>query len=557
MPNQVEGVEYNASGTAVICQHCRQEIPRGDDYCVRLYFPEDEARENPLGPYCSDCMPKLKVCCDCNKAFFGDDIKYYQNGIYYCSDCAAGKDICHHCGETHDITMVNGKKTCPACYEKMYYKCGKCNEIHEKTGVTIDELTRARYINLFNKWGNVCDPCFRSLKNRYKAKKVYACENCGKIHAVSGKYCEKCKSELPTCKVCGEKTHDYKQVYDNNGNRMYVCKSCRYSTCEGCGIISGKKMKAKKGLFSIRKLCDNCFDATVNSECTSCLNFAPVNAQGLCSKCEQIYSKTCSNCGSIDVDGGSRCRACDTGYSGIRNYSHRPEPLFHYTKEDLAIGDNIFMGFEDEVQCPSDTDRVLKDIYSHGLDHTKMTAKSDSSIRGNGFEMVSHPYTLRALKEENISALFKEVKAHESCGMHVHIDRRCLESDIHLYKIISFIHENEKFADVIAGRSYCTYSRKLEDKASKVVKDGNRERYQRVNLQNKATIEIRMFSSADREYKLMMRMEFCHALVSYTRNASIKGCKNFSGLLHYIKEHKKLYNNLYKFCASQKRYWNS
>lgn len=567
MPNSPSdytgSVRYNDANTHVICRHCRAEIERGSDYAVLLSFPDDVEKVNKIGPYCNNCMPKLKVCCDCNMAHFGEDeIRYFQNGIYYCTDCASSKDICAFCGETHDISIYKGKKICKGCFDKHYFECGKCHEMHEKgkgdatAGTT---LNQAMYSNMVSRWGTVCDDCFFKMKPRYKAKKVKECTNCSEIYSGKGSYCKSCISNLPKCDMCNSTVHKYQTLHDRSRDiTVTICHNCKPNTCDGCGLITMDKLVEKRGIFDVKTVCPSCNDGTKN-ECKHCLQYKLLDDDGVCSSCKAIFSSRCNHCDEVVIEGNSsRCRACHEDYAGKMNYSYRPIPLFHYTDKDVIEGDNCFMGFEDELTVAGGERSVLKAIYASGLNPTKMSAKSDGSISGPGFEMVSHPYTLRAIKAEKVDALFVGTKAHESCGMHIHFDRRCLSSDTHLYKLISFIHENESFADAIAGRKFTGYQKKINKKVSKVVKDKqNNQRYQRVNLQNEATVEIRMFASTDRKYKFYMRLEFVHALVNYTRSASIKACKNYAGFIHYVSQHKRKYNNLHKFLGGSQRAWNN
>jgi len=66
-------VRYNEERTHVLCRHCEDPIKRGSDYAVLLYLKEDSVdRKNPIGPYCPTCMPKVKLCNNCNEPNLGD-----------------------------------------------------------------------------------------------------------------------------------------------------------------------------------------------------------------------------------------------------------------------------------------------------------------------------------------------------------------------------------------------------------------------------------------------------------------------------------------------------
>ena len=141
----------NDAGTHVACKKCSTWIERGSDFGVLLYFPDDINKDNPIGPYCSDCMGKLKVCCDCNKAYFGSEIKYFENGIYYCNSCADSKEICNNCGTMDDIMVHEGKKMCKTCFNKDYLKCTKCSKVKGRGSnhTHNTSLNRVKYKKLY------------------------------------------------------------------------------------------------------------------------------------------------------------------------------------------------------------------------------------------------------------------------------------------------------------------------------------------------------------------------------------------------------------------------
>jgi len=112
------------------------------------------------------------------------------------------------------------------------------------------------------------------------------------------------------------------------------------------------------------------------------------------------------------------------------NHSYSPGSLFFHGESERK--DDLFMGFELEVDCYSslDLNAIAKRIYKNvGAKHVFI--KRDGSL-SHGFEQVTHPSTLKYMMEnrtryENLLKIPKEsgMLSHdiETCGLHVHIDR--------------------------------------------------------------------------------------------------------------------------------------
>ena len=127
-------VTYNDGRTHVACVECSDWIERGTDFAVRLYFPEDTNRENPIGPYCESCIVNIKVCCGCNKGYHIDKTDYVGNGKYYCDECMESMEICSSCGSTGEefVLCSKGKKYCPSCVDNKLIKCTRCDKYRRK-----------------------------------------------------------------------------------------------------------------------------------------------------------------------------------------------------------------------------------------------------------------------------------------------------------------------------------------------------------------------------------------------------------------------------------------
>jgi hypothetical protein len=134
--------------------------------------------------------------------------------------------------------------------------------------------------------------------------------------------------------------------------------------------------------------------------------------------------------------------------------------------------------------------------------------------------------------------------------MHIHISKANFTT-WHLYRFLKFFVENKEFIVSISQRKIEKLQKwaNIEDendssliyKAKK--KDGNDKRYVAINLQNKATIEIRIFRGTLNSNSFMKNIEFAHSLFMYTKeNKDI----SLDGFKMYL-ESSCDYSNLKKF----------
>lgn len=243
--------------------------------------------------------------------------------------------------------------------------------------------------------------------------------------------------------------------------------------------------------------------------------------------------------------------------------------------------DPIFLGVELEVERRSDAPRNIERMTIGDLGKEYAILKSDGSVP-NGYEIVTAPCTLgyhltRWEKFFNNSAKYLSSYVSGNCGMHVHISRKAF-TPLHLGKMIAFYnnHENRSFITHIAGRS-SSYAKFTEDKAfhikSKIVSQieavkkliakeetektgklnleqaknevmilksklnttgssdctslihnltSGGERYSAVNLTKTATVEIRIFKGNVSKVGMLKNLEFVHAIVAFTKEATFR-----------------------------------
>jgi hypothetical protein len=259
-----------------------------------------------------------------------------------------------------------------------------------------------------------------------------------------------------------------------------------------------------------------------------------------CSRCISNNVYECDDCGSERWD--SDDHECDEGNDSrnlIHSWGYKPNPIFFGTG-------TYHMGFELEVEnrrssSRYDGARLAQDTLDN---HAYM--KADASL-SDGFEIVTHPHTLAYYQQdfewEVLSKLRKEgFRSWDTttCGLHVHVSRTAFggtisydtsASDIlrmqaHQLRFMKLIYDNERQVSRIAGRSSSDYA-SFSDKGRLVrkVKQNESERghFSAVNVENYATLEIRVFKGSLRKERILSALEFVSASVEYTRNLKVTG----------------------------------
>jgi hypothetical protein len=164
--------------------------------------------------------------------------------------------------------------------------------------------------------------------------------------------------------------------------------------------------------------------------------------------------------------------------------------------------------------------------------------------------MVSHPMTARWAAANFPWDIVEDLERHgaevmeESNGLHIHVSRAGFNGWRHLFSWLKFLYRNSEEVKYIGGReggewgSFSRNDRQLHFKwlkhNMKNKNSGNTlwytsgervdypRRYMAVNLQNPATVEVRVFSSTTSGRILRQRFELIAGSVEYTRNLSVK-----------------------------------
>ena len=346
---------------------------------------------------------------------------------------------------------------------------------------------------------------------------------CGKLHHKADRdhcnVCPSCVTKMAQCFITKSFGIKKKMLLLKTpcGPRYYMDSEKEnvkgYAMCPTCGVMIEKDRLIKRNKY------------TYCTECEHKLNF--------CGTCNKPHM------------GEHNCRS----NSNISGYSYKPLPIMHrsFAENKELNSVPLYMGFENEQAFTNEGKMSgALEFISGKFSTTELYFKSDSSIRGQGFEVVSHPFTLDAMRKLPLSYLFKtKLKDKDNgCGMHVHVNKDFFDGDLHLYKFTNLINEDSGFVKKIAGRGSVSYSRKME-KIAKGVKDKSTDRHSFVNLSPKHTAEVRIFKGATTLKELKYRLEFVDAAGYWARTASLKdGVKSF---ISFLTKNKKRYPTLVDF----------
>ncbi len=282
-----------------------------------------------------------------------------------------------------------------------------------------------------------------------------------------------------------------------------------------------------------------------------------------CEECYQSFYSECHNCGNACKNayiqswhGNPHCEECygaATGDKPIFNYSFKPKPKFFGSKRHNEKA--LYFGCELEVAVDGDYDDIKeKAVEVAALMKERAYLKKDSSI-GRGFEVVTHPHTweeIRKLWQEQWHEDIPGLSSHTSgtCGFHVHVSRAPL-TKMHIQKIVVFVNapENHDLVKTVAQRACNKWGILKADK-----KIGHcshsQERYEAVNLENKHTIEFRIFRGNMRKDRILKNLEFVKATIDFTRDRSYREL-SAGRFLEFVKTNRKEFPNLDEYLSSR------
>jgi hypothetical protein len=212
----------------------------------------------------------------------------------------------------------------------------------------------------------------------------------------------------------------------------------------------------------------------------------------------------------------------------------------------------LYLGAELEVEVKdgaysTHVQQVYTALGEYGI------LKRDGSI-GYGFEIVTAPCSLEVHQEvwpAMIPAISKGLASWNTstCGMHVHVSRAPLDAYT-IGKLQVFINApvNRAAIVAIAGRSETRWAKFTE----KTLENGaqyNNDRYEAINLQNKNTIEFRIFKGTLDLAHILANLEFCDAVCHWALDVPAEQCEMWDVFRAYVRAHAERYTHFIAYIA--------
>ena len=368
--------------------------------------------------------------------------------------------------------------------------------------------------------------------------------------------------ETKKCCRCEEYTPPDERIQSNNGE-LY-CDDCYHESYFDCECCESESPIDNGQVINDEIICDDCVNAhyhkcrgcdeltheddciyTVDEASPFCGNECLFDhGGGYCHICdepnESIHYDNEDEDAECDSCNEERCNEGRDNNAQIRAYSYKPNPIFFVGKNEKAYNDSdpkerrLVFGFELEVENTENLFPNSKCVeFLNELMPELLYFKTDTSI-DYGFEIVSHPMTYQYYKENKskfdqflAKCVELGLRSYDTttCGLHISLSRKAFTESTYL-KFVNFFNNtnNHTLLKKISQRVdfyYCQVSRfasrNEQIKLSKIKKRGaiDTKRYQALNLQNNATLEIRMFRGTLKPHSFFKAFECVFAIYDY------------------------------------------
>lgn len=339
------------------------------------------------------------------------------------------------------------------------------------------------------------------------------------------------------CPDCAESVPDLIAVPGSHD----VCQLCAelYTDCALCGAITHDSdvSVATNEHGEPVAVCSDCFDNDV-WVCHRCDTRFTVDAQDYdvegyryCETCRDYYAVWCE---WHDEYHQYDCGENGRGHRIIEPYSTKPYWNFARSADEAPDGGaRGYFGVELEVECQYTSQYDAAEIIDAAPVKGQLLVKEDGSIY-DGFEIVSHPRTLKAWREwHEYRELLEQLQdngvrawSHHNVGLHVHANKRQFESTSHRARFDYLINHYRSFwVKGAAARvsSYAVFSNEFNIRVPATARvHGRTAHTAAVNWSNDKTVEVRMFRPAVNFDRVLGCVETVSAVSNFSRIISAR-----------------------------------
>lgn len=354
------------------------------------------------------------------------------------------------------------------------------------------------------------------------------------------------EEEIFYCDDCGGEFENKEDLIYIASEDRHVCQDCfddNYYTCEDCGEVIPRDNVLWVGSYDDRGVCESCGENYYY--CNDCGHY--------------FYSDDIEYC---EEDDCYYCSDCIQNHRG-RIYGYHDFNDWQFYKTNSEEEPPFYIGHELEVENPRGDDSCVDYLY----ENLNVVCMHDGSL-DTGYEIISHPQSFNYImehKEDYKNALQELIdngyKSHETdtCGLHFHISRpfynRIRELDNKYDKTEQEVKELEELKakqDEIIDRiilvmetykeELIQFSRRNPSQLSRWAKfmsdrtstpsggikslyyvkkhKDTYDRYQALNLTNRATIEFRIFRGTLKYETFMASIELVNNIVEQCSDLS-------------------------------------
>lgn len=365
-----------------------------------------------------------------------------------------------------------------------------------------------------------------------------------------------------TCPHCGRELRSEEDLFYTESIGI-GCEDC-VASCDCCGNycflddleeVAGNEQVCYDCYQNHYVECDACHEHVLRRSVNTFLDLDR-NEVDICEDCEGDNTFRCENCREIifdpnddahsDADGNRYCNVCYSymAEQHIHPYSFKPSPVFFPDRDN----DIPYFGIELEVDSRSSArSSDLEDIAGDVEDifDGYVYIKHDSSLR-NGMELVTHPSTVHYHTVEMEKAWKKAIKLMlgegllsndiKTCGLHVHVSLDAIERrdpaivgkimvamNMFWPKFVKFSRRTDEQLSHWARRYACDKpDNENHLRILKNIAKGECGRYMALNLQNRHTIEFRLFNGTLRWETFVATIQFVETIIDNLSNMSFK-----------------------------------